>query len=204
MDDAQNRDLSPIARAAALVREGAVGAYPTDTFYGLACDPRDAKAVARLFAVKGRDARVPSPLIGASMEQLSAAVEFSELARRLAAAFWPGPLSLILPARPVICRAVLGGRTSAAVRVPAEPTSCALADAFGFCITATSANLSGEPPVTRAQDLSVALVKQLAFVLDGGQTPGHAPSTIVDLTTDDPRLVRPGAVPWNKVLESLR
>src|SRR5215208_5725996 len=98
-----------IERAAVLIRSGGLVAYPTDTVYGIGCDPRNQHAAARLFEAKGRDVNRASPLIGATIEQLSEAVEFTEIARHLAASFWPGPLSLVLPAKPDISRVVLGG-----------------------------------------------------------------------------------------------
>jgi L-threonylcarbamoyladenylate synthase len=196
--------LAAIGRAAALIREGGLVAYPTDTVYGLGCDPTNPAAVARLFEAKERDAGRASPLIGASIEQLSHAVEFTEVARRLAASFWPGPLSLVLEARPAISRLVLGGLDTAAVRVPADETARSLASAVGFAITATSANISGQPPVARASLISARLGAHLDFVLDGGTLFAGAVSTIVDVTGAVPRLVRPGAVAWDRVLESLR
>ncbi|MBA3297432.1 MAG: threonylcarbamoyl-AMP synthase [Acidobacteria bacterium] len=193
-----------IRRAADIVMAGGLVAYPTDTFYGLACDPRNPHAIARLFAAKNRDGRRPSPLVGASLEQVSAAVDLNAVARRLAAAFWPGPLALVLPARAEIQRTVLGGLDTAAVRVPADATARALAEAVGFCITATSANLSGEPPVARASEISRSVAVHLDFVLDGGPVPGGAASTIVDVTAAEPRLIRAGPIAWDRVLESLR
>jgi len=196
--------LAGIARAAALIRDGGLVAYPTDTVYGIGCDPRNPEAVARLFEAKERDAGRASPLIGDSIEQLSEAVEFTEIARRLAASFWPGPLSLVLEARPAISRQALGGLDTAAVRVPADEMARSLASAVGFAITATSANISGQPPVARASLLSAQLIAHLDFVLDGGTRQDGAVSTIVDVTGAVPRLVRSGAVAWDRVLESLR
>jgi L-threonylcarbamoyladenylate synthase len=193
-----------VAKAAAVLAALGIVVYPTDTFYGLAVDPRNEAAVEKLFAAKGRDFRQPSPLIAADTAQAEEAVEFNDAGRLLAARFWPGPLSLVLPARAQIHRRVLGGGMTAAVRVPAHSVAQALAHAFGSCITATSANLSGEPPVRSAADLSPSLIEQIDMLIDGGETPGEAPSTIVDLTEPVPRLVRAGAVPWKRVLESLK
>lgn len=193
-----------VARAASVIRGGGLVAYPTDTVYGLGCDPRNPAAVARLFDAKGRDPHRASPLIGASIEQLSGAVEFTTIAQRLAAVFWPGPLSLVMVARPEISRLVLGGLDTAAVRVPADATARTLAEAAGFVITATSANISGQPPVARASLISSTLAAELDFILDGGTLAGGAVSTIVDVTGDQPHLVRAGAVAWDRVLESLR
>ena len=131
-------------------------------------------------------------------------MEFTPDARKLAARFWPGPLSLVLPARPVVQRATLGGGDTAAVRVPDHRIARALAAAAGFCITATSANPSGQPAARSADEVSDALRMNIDLLVDGGPASGLAPSTIVDLTGRVPRLVRAGAVAWERVLESLQ
>jgi L-threonylcarbamoyladenylate synthase len=192
-----------IDRAVDALRHGGVVAYPTDTLYGLAVDPRSAAAVARLFALKGRDAASAIPLIAASLEQAREAGAFSDVHSRLAASFWPGPLTIVLPAAAVIARELLGAGSTVALRVPAHPIAQALAARLGFCITSTSANRTGEPAATTAQQVSNELMTGLDLVLDGGPSPGGAPSTIVDVTGDRPRLVRAGAIAWDRVLESL-
>ena len=201
---AEPMDHEVIRAAAHAVCSGSVVAYPTDTFYGLAADPRDRAALDRLFAVKERDRGRPVPLIAASLDQAEAAVVFDDTARRLAARFWPGPLSLVLPARAGLDRTALGGQDTAAIRVPANPIACAFAAAAGYSITATSANISGAPPARSVAEIGAAVLERLALVIDAGATPGGAPSTIVDLTEDAPRLVRAGAIEWERVLESLQ
>ena len=196
-------DPATIEDAVDVLGRGGVVAYPTDTFYGLAVDPRNAAAVATLFALKGRDAGKPSPLVAGSLEQARAAVVFNAVADRLATRFWPGPLSLVLPANPLVCRAVLGGGTTGAIRVPAHDVARELAAAFGFCITATSANVSGRAPARRPCDIDPEVLARVDLVIDG-VTPGGEPSTIVDVTEDAPRLVRAGAIAWERVLESLQ
>jgi L-threonylcarbamoyladenylate synthase len=191
-----------IVEAAAVLRSGGVVAYPTDTLYGLAVDPRHAAAVRRLFDVKGRDPALAIPLIASSVEQARAAGEFSDAHLRLALAFWPGPLTVVVPARATIDRVLLGGGSTIAVRVPAHPVATALASELGFCITSTSANRSGHAAATNAREASV-LSDALDLVLDGGASPGGPPSTIVEVTDSGPRLVRAGAVSWERVLESL-
>ena len=198
MTDARVED-----RAAEVLRGGGVVAYPTDTFYGLAVDPRNADAVGVLFAVKGRDAGKPSPLIAASLEQAQLAVVFNDIAEVLARRFWPGPLSVVLPAREGLCRAAIGGGATAAIRVPDHDVARAVAGAFGFCVTATSANVSGRPPARRPTDIDPEVVARVDLVIDG-VTPGGEPSTIVDVTGGTPRLVRAGAIAWDRVLESLQ
>ena len=192
-----------IGRAVDVLRHGGVVAYPTDTLYGLAVDPRSAVAVARLFALKERDAASAIPLIAASLEQAREAGFFSDRHSRLAKSFWPGPLTIVLPAAEVIARELLGTGSTIALRVPAHPVAQALAARHGFCITSTSANRSGEPAATTAQQVSNDLMNSIDLVLDGGPSPGGAPSTIVAITGDGPRLVRAGAIAWDRVLESL-
>jgi L-threonylcarbamoyladenylate synthase len=197
-------DDATVARQAAdVLRAGGVIAYPTDTFYGLAVDPRNGDAVARLFALKGRDAGKPSPLIVSSIEQARLAVQFNRVAEMLAAQFWPGPLSLVLPVTPAVCRAAIGGGATAAVRVPDHDVARAVAEAFGFCITATSANVSGRPPARTPAEIDPEVVARVDLVIDG-VTPGGEPSTIIDLTGATPLLVRAGAIAWERVLESLQ
>jgi len=193
-----------IAEAAAIVLRGGVVAYPTDTLYGLAVDPLSSAAVARLFAIKGRDRSRAIPLVASDAEQVEAwAGELSKVARALAARWWPGPLTLIIPAHSTLCRDLLGEGGTVAVRVPAHAVAVALAREVGWPITSTSANRSGDPPMERPGDL-VALQSGLGAIVDAGPAPGGPPSTIVDVTGRTPRLVRAGAVPWDRVLRSLR
>jgi L-threonylcarbamoyladenylate synthase len=196
-------DSGAIERAADVIRSGGVVAYPTDTLYGLAVDPRRADAVERLFEVKGRDRAMAVPIIAESLDQARAVGQFGPRALRLAQAFWPGPLSIVVPAHDCIATLALGGRTTIAVRVPAHPVARALAAAVGFGITATSANLSGAPAPGSADALAPALHALVDLVLDAGAAPGGAPSTLVAFTDDGPVLVRAGAIAWERVLKSL-
>ena len=148
--EADRLDASLIERAAGMIREGLVVAYPTDTLYGLAVDPRNAAAVRRLFALKGRPETSALTLIAAGREQVMDCAEMSAHGERLASQFWPGPLTILLRAKPVVAVEVLAGGTTVGVRVPAHPVAIALARAAGVCITATSANRSGLPPATSA------------------------------------------------------
>jgi L-threonylcarbamoyladenylate synthase len=193
-----------IAQAVHVLRGGGVVAYPTDTLYGLAVDPRRDDAVDRLFAVKGRDFGSAIPLIAASVAQAESVADFGDVERRLARAFWPGPLSIVARARAGISRRVLGGGSTVAVRVPAHAAAVALADAFGFCITATSANLSGEPATADPAVVSRTLAGRIEFVLDEGPAPGGPASTIVEVRDARPVLVREGAIAWERVLISLQ
>ena len=197
-------DRLTVNRAAAIVGAGGVVAYPTDTFYGLAADPRRDDAVRKLFAVKGRDAAAAIPLIAADLEQARRAGAFGDAEERLARAFWPGPLSVVIPASPSLSRLLLGGRHTIAVRVPADAAARALASSFGECITATSANLSGSAPAASATEIINALSGRVDAVLDSGAVHGGLPSTIVEMGKHGPTLVRAGAIAWERVLKSLQ
>ena len=192
-----------IDRAAMILRRGGIVAYPTDTLYGLAVDPRSPEAVEKLFRVKERDPRHPIPLIAGDLAQVAVAAIMTPIAQRLAEVFWPGPLSVVLPSTPVIAPLVKSLDDSVAIRIPASETARALAHAFGFPITSTSANLSGEPAMADPIEVALTLDYRIDFLLDRGMAPGGAPSTIVDARGPAARLVRPGAVPWERVLESL-
>jgi L-threonylcarbamoyladenylate synthase len=192
---------APLAEAALWIRRGGIVAFPTDTFYGLAVDPRAAPAVDALFDLKGRDATVALPLIAASVEQVDVFCgPLAGTTRRLATAFWPGPLSLICTAPARVAAAVHAGRGTVAIRVPAHDVARALASAFGAPVTATSANPSGAPPARTMADLAPIAHDARLLILDAGDAPGGAPSTIVDARTDPPTLVRAGAIAWDRVL----
>lgn len=195
-----------LAEAAAVIRAGGVVAYPTETFYGLGADPRSAKGVAAVFAAKGRAAGEALPLIAADVAAVERLLgKLSPLAARLVSRFWPGPLTLVVPLRPgILAEGVSAGRDTIAVRVSDHPVARALADAAGGLITSTSANRSGEPPAVDAASVASTLGERIDLIIDAGAAEGLAPSTLVDVTADVPRLVRPGRVPFDRVLESLQ
>jgi L-threonylcarbamoyladenylate synthase len=201
--DAAHPDPAGISAAADVLRSGGVVAFPTDTLYGLAVDPRNDDAVARLFSLKGRDARTAIPIVASDLDQAAHAGSFGPRERALAAAFWPGPLSIVIPPHAAIARAVLGGESTVAIRVPDHAVARQLAAAFGFCVTATSANTSGHPPAASPDDVWRGL-PGVDLLLDGGPARGGAPSTIVAFDRDGPVLLRAGAVPWERVLKSLQ
>lgn len=201
--NAERPEPEAIAEAVEVLRAGGVVAFPTDTLYGLAVDPRNGEAISRLFALKGRAMTVAVPLIASDLEQASQAGEFGPTQRRVADTFWPGPLSLVVPARPSISPLALAGGSTVAIRVPAHAVARAVAGAFGFCVTATSANPSGHPP----PDCAAAVVQALPgvdLVLDAGAAPGGLPSTIASFDDDVPILLRAGALAWDRVIKSLQ
>lgn len=201
--DPRAPDEETIAKAARAIRDGLVVAYPTDTLYGLAVDPRNTAAVRRLFELKGRAGNSPLPLIAADADQARLAGDVSGVGARLAQRWWPGPLTIVVRAASVIASETLGGGKTVGIRVPDHPIAVALARAAGFCITATSANLSGTAAPSTAAEVAAALPRA-DVILDGGASPGGAPSTIVDVSSSAIALVRAGAVSWDRVLESLK
>lgn len=209
-------DADADARVRTAIANGQLIAYPTDTFYGLGVDPRQAAAVEAIFRAKGRASDSAIPLIAADADRVAAWFgRLSPLAVRLAERFWPGPLTLVIPLRSAADVAtaphavrlpdvLTSGGDSIAIRVPDHAIARAVAAAAGGVITSTSANLTGDPPVRTADEVLQAIGGSLALIVDAGATPGGAPSTIVDVTRDAPRLVRPGLVPWERVLESIQ
>ena len=197
-------DATTISAAVDVLRRGGIVAYPTDTLYGLAVDPRSDAAVERLFTVKERDRSAAVALIAADVPQAQQAGTFGGSELALARAFWPGPLTIVVPAAPDLSKRLSGDLNTVGVRVPAHPVARALAAAFGSCITATSANVAGSPPAMTADEVAAALDGRIDAVLDAGPAPGGPPSTIVEVADGRPVLRRSGAVAWDRVLESLQ
>jgi L-threonylcarbamoyladenylate synthase len=177
-----------------------VVAIPTDTLYGLAGDPFRADAVSRIFAVKGRAAERALPLIAADTAQVAAHLgRLTPAGARLAEHFWPGPLTLVLDAPASVVRGVTGDTGTVGVRVPADAVARAIAAACERPITATSANISGGPPTADPDEVERTLGDRIDLLIDTGRTRGGAPSTIVDVTSTEPRLVRAGAIAWEEI-----
>jgi len=196
-----NPDANGLAEAAALLQAGALVAFPTETVYGLGANALSAPAVRGIFTAKGRP--FTDPLIvhladAAQVETVASSVP--PLAQKLAEAFWPGPLTLVLPRRPHIPTEVTAGRATVAVRVPAHPLAHALLKACGLPIAAPSANRFSRPSPTSAQHVLEDLDGQIAAVLDGGAVAIGVESTIVDVTQAPPVVLRPGGL----TLEALR
>lgn len=193
-----------LSEAVAVLRGGGIVAYATDTLYGLAVDPRDGGAVEKLFAAKGRPADMAVPLIAADFAQAEAAGTFGPAERRLADAFWPGPLSIVVPAHRSLAARALGPGGTVAIRVPAHPVAQRLAAAFGASITSTSANPTGSPATAEPDTVLETMGGVIDLLVDSGPAPGGSPSTIVAVRAGVPVLVRAGAVPWDRVLKSLQ
>ena len=190
--------------AAAAIRRGELLVIPTDTVYGLAADPFCKAAVERVFHVKLRAKNQPLLLLIDSLERLSELIaEMPELLPKIAADFWPGPLTVILPAGPRIPQEITAGTDTVAVRVPAAPLTRAMISAAGGVVTGTSANLSGQPPASTAAEAVRQLGGSVYYIVDGGPAPCRQPSTILDLSANHPRIVRRGSLPWTRLASYL-
>lgn len=202
--DPESPQRDAIQEAARWILNGGVVALPTDTLYGLAADPFSLAGVARVFAVKGRGADRALPLIAADAEQVAEHLgQLPPAGQRLAERFWPGPLTLLVSAPRGLARDVTGGTGNVGVRVPADAVARAICAEAGRPITATSANVSGEPPTPDPDQVERTLGDRIDLLIDTGTTRGGAASTIVDVTGADPVLVRAGAISWDDIQEWL-
>ena len=188
-------DADAIRQAARLLLEDAVVGVPTETVYGLAANALSDAAVRKIFAAKGRPQ--DNPLIShiASLEMLPMVVrDVPDGAYRLAEAFWPGPLTIILPHARGLADAVCAGLDTAAVRMPGHPAARALIEASGVPFAAPSANLSGSPSPTTAADVLADMDGRIPLILDGGPCDVGVESTVISLANDEPILLRPGCI----------
>jgi L-threonylcarbamoyladenylate synthase len=184
-----------IRDAAGVIVAGGLVAFPTETVYGLGADALNVDAVQRIYEAKGRP--VDNPIIVHVADQSALAglvADVPPCAQALVGALWPGPLTVVLRAAPVVPPVTRGGLDTVAVRVPAHPVALALIRAAGRPVAAPSANRSGRPSPTTAAHVLADLGDRIDLVLDAGPTPVGVESTVVDLTTDPPTLLRPGGV----------
>jgi L-threonylcarbamoyladenylate synthase len=195
-NDRRMVESDPILIAVEVLREGGLVALPTETVYGLAADADNELAVRRIFAVKRRPASHPLIVHIAAAEALSAwARNVPDDARALARAFWPGPLTLVLPKRSRVSHAISGGQDTVALRVPAHPLARRVLEAFGGGVAAPSANRFGGVSPTSADHVKADLGEAVDYVLDGGACSVGVESTIVDLSRAEPVVLRPGGLP---------
>jgi len=191
-----------LREAAVVVRGGGVIAFPTETFYGLGVNPFDGRAVQRVFDLKGRSTML-SPLLVLirSRAALGALVsEITPTADRLMEACWPGPLTLVFRSSAAVPIMLTAGTGTIGVRLSAHPDVQRLLEAVGGPLTGTSANRSGHPPATMAEEVQLSLGTGVDLILDGGPTPGGLPSTVLDATVTPPRLIREGRIPRASLL----
>lgn len=185
--------MTEVSRAAELLRAGELVAFPTETVYGLGADASNPLAIAKIFAAKGRPADHPLIVHLPDASHLERwAVDIPEAARKLAAAFWPGPLTLILKRHPAVPDAVTGGQETVGLRVPNHPLALQLLREFDGGVAAPSANRFGRVSPTTAAHVREELGDAVAMILDGGPCAVGIESTILDLSGNEPRILRPG------------
>lgn len=194
-------DAALIAEAAAALRAGKLVAFPTETVYGLGADATNDHAVAGIFSAKGRPSFNPLIVHVAHISQLAADVELNARAEELAAAFWPGALTLVLPRKrnARIARLTSAGLDCLAVRIPSHPIAQALLKAANIPVAAPSANLSGQISSTTPMHVMEDLGNRIDIILGAGRTPIGVESTILDLTTPTPTLLRQGGITQEKI-----
>ena len=188
-------DAGAIEQAGALLAAGQVVGIPTETVYGLGANALNDAAVRQIFAAKGRPADNPLIVHIADFDQIYGLVaEVPEAARRLADAYWPGPMTIILPKADCIPDAVSAGLTTVGIRLPSHPVARAVIRAAGVPIAAPSANTSGRPSTTTAAHVMEDMAGKIAAVVDGGPCQVGVESTVISLAGDKPRLLRPGGI----------
>ncbi len=190
-----DRPEKVFSRCREVIAAGGVLVYPTDTFYGLGVDPRNATAVKRLFDIKGRLQDQPILLLIADADGIRDwAAEVTPQAEALMQRYWPGPLTLVFKARSSVLRELTANTGTIGLRVPGNAFTRSLLHSLGCALTGTSANVSGRPSPRTARE-AAAMAGRVDLILDGGETAGDKPSTVVDVRTEVPRVIREGAIP---------
>ncbi|MDD4571048.1 MAG: L-threonylcarbamoyladenylate synthase [Clostridia bacterium] len=190
----ENIDERIIEQAAALLKQGEVVAFPTETVYGLGANALDASAVAKIFAAKGRPNDNPLIVHVHNKALAEQTAKLNPLAIKLMQAFWPGPLTFVLPKQAAVPACVTAGLDTVAIRMPDHPVALKLIGLSGLPIAAPSANLSGKPSPTSGSHVYNDLRGKIAMVLDGGASGVGLESTVLDLSGETPAILRPGAV----------
>jgi L-threonylcarbamoyladenylate synthase len=192
-----------IMAAGYMMREGGVVVYPTETVYGIGCLPSDPDATQRICEIKQR-ADKPLPLICADVEAARRIVEMTPEAEKLAAKFWPGPLTLVLKSKVKYGMWVTHGASTLGVRVSPHTVAQKLAKAAGGVIVSTSANVSGDPPAQSAEEARRIFDSKVDIILDGGPSKVSESSTVVDLSSEEIWLLRKGRVTGEEIMAALR
>jgi L-threonylcarbamoyladenylate synthase len=196
-------DDESIREAAATIRMGGVIVYPTETFYGLGCEPSDPDATMRICRIKER-AENPLPLICSDIGSARLVVEFNPVAEKLAKRFWPGPLTLVLPSKVTYPMWVTHGKNTLGIRVSSNRTAQRIASLSGGVIVSTSANKSGKSPHNNARDVIQELGREVDIVVDGGYTPGGESSTVLDLSGEELWIIRSGPIKGSDIIKAIK
>ena len=188
--------------AARIVKRGGLVVYPTETVYGLGCDPLNVQAVKRILDVKG-DRKKPLPILAASIADANKVAFISPDGKRLAAKFWPGPLTMVFPKKPALSDVVTFGWNSVGLRIPDNHVALRLTRLSGGLLIGSSANRTGEEPPRSFQEISEELKGMVDVVLDGGAAAQGKPSTVADLTSEKLRIFREGPISLKELLDAL-
>ena len=189
--------------AAELIKRGEIVAFPTETVYGLGANGLNVEACRKIFAAKGRPIDKPLSLHVASLEMVERVAKIDSTAEKLFKTFCPGALTIILPKAKIVPDFVTGGKSSVGIRFPANDVALSLIKLSDCPIAAPSANLSGKNPPKNAQEVFDNLSGRVEIILDGGTCQFGISSTIIDLTCAEPKILRHGAIPDEKILEVL-
>jgi len=193
-----------IDEAVAILKDGGVVAFPTETFYGLGADARNEAAIDKIFGIKGRDFRNPILVVIGDRGHLEAfAADIPLQARKLMDRFWPGPLTIVFRAAPPVSPKLTAGSGKIGIRLTSHPVAMEISKRLGGPVTATSANFSGAPECSAAAEVLSQLQGKIGGIVDGGQTPGGKGSTIVDVTTSPIKIIREGIIPAALIQDTL-
>ena len=189
--------------AVRIISEGGIVAFPTESFYGLGVDATNTGAVENLFQIKKRDHNSPILILISSLRNLPQFVAHTpSSAKRLGEKFWPGGLTMIFQSSPIVSPALTSSTGKVGIRISSHPLAHSLSKTLNVPITATSANISGMPPCINANQVVEYFNSAVDLILDGGETQGKCPSTILDVTTDPPILIREGMVKAEEIIKS--
>ena len=199
----QNDNAETRIEAARIIAGGGVIAFRTDTFYGLGADPLNPSAIRKIKELKGREDGKPILLLISDDDQVDRFIQQSEFFKLVARGHWPAPLTLIGAARPEVASELTAGTNSLGVRLPDDDSVRALVRACGGALTATSANVSGQPPARTAKEVANYFPTGIDLIVDGGEATATEPSTVLDVSGSQPRLVREGAISRDDLKEFL-
>lgn len=205
--DADNPAPRILEKAAGLIARGKVLVCPTDTGYAFAANALDLEAVVKVFNLKGRSYSNPIHVAVSSIEAAGRYARLNKIAEQIARSFLPGALTLILPKKEIISSLLVSGRDTIGIRIPDNPVILALTAMTNIPLTATSANISGQPTPYSAREVVEQMgetIKNVALILDQGPLPVRELSTIIDLTVDPPQLLRQGRVSWLELRQFLK
>lgn len=191
-----------ILETSQMVKKGGLVIFPTDTVYGLGCDPFNVEAVKRIFAVKG-ERKKPLPVLASDIDSVIKIVHLHENAFKVAMKFWPGPLTLILSKKSTLPDVVTCKLDTVGVRIPQLDIAIQLIRLSGGLLVGTSANKTGEKPARNVSEITEKLGKEVDIILDGGPTLFGKPSTIVDLTVKKPKILRKGSIGLKEIVKVL-